>query len=215
MEGGRDLRLAATTNSSALRVLCFDGGGFRGKASLLILDRLMRAVSAITGSHPARPCQYFDLIAGTSTGGLIALMLGRLGYTTEQAIAKYTECASRIFSRVGSNIAWVATGYPKVDGRPLEHLLKEIGRAGGQDAELLEDPAPPTSHCRVLVQVAYTFLFISDPLPVFRHHHSSECPGLRTYPSALISLASNTHSLQPQVEDLGSCPCYVCSPGLL
>jgi len=25
------------------------------------------------------PCQYFDLICGTSTGGLNALMLGRLG----------------------------------------------------------------------------------------------------------------------------------------
>jgi patatin-like phospholipase/acyl hydrolase len=25
------------------------------------------------------PCQYFDLIGGTGTGGLIAIMLGRLG----------------------------------------------------------------------------------------------------------------------------------------
>lgn len=27
---------------------------------------------------PLRPCDVFDLICGTSTGGLIALMLGRL-----------------------------------------------------------------------------------------------------------------------------------------
>jgi len=29
-----------------------------------------------------RPCDCFDLIAGTSTGGLIAIMLGKLGMVT-------------------------------------------------------------------------------------------------------------------------------------
>jgi energy-coupling factor transporter ATP-binding protein EcfA2 len=205
----------APTNTRALRVLSLDGGGFRGKASLLILDSLMRAVSAKIGGQPVKPCQYFDLIAGTSTGGLVALMLGRLGYSTEEAIAKYTECVSCIFDRVGSNKTWIAAGFPKVDKRPLEHLLKKIGHAGGRDAELLEDPATSTPHCRVIVRVTCTRHSTSDPVPVFRHHHSSECARGRTYSSALVSITSATHSLWPQVEDLGGRPCHVCGPGLL
>ena len=34
--------------------------------------------ATIVEKPPARPCEYFDLICGTSTGGLNALMLGRL-----------------------------------------------------------------------------------------------------------------------------------------
>ena len=39
----------------------------------------MREIQRLNGdSHPPLPCEYFDLIGGTSTGGLIAIMLGRL-----------------------------------------------------------------------------------------------------------------------------------------
>ena len=48
-------------------------------SSLLILRELMEEIKRRTGAAQAPlPCQYFDLIGGTSTGGLIALMLGRL-----------------------------------------------------------------------------------------------------------------------------------------
>lgn len=62
------------------RLLSLDGGGFRGLSSLLIVQRIMEQIRRETHADVTPlPCQYFDLIGGTSTGGLIALMLGRLG----------------------------------------------------------------------------------------------------------------------------------------
>jgi patatin-like phospholipase/acyl hydrolase len=68
-----------------LRILSLDGGGIRGISSLYILKELMAQIerSRLTTiqpppAAPLRPCEVFDLICGTSTGGLIAIMLGRL-----------------------------------------------------------------------------------------------------------------------------------------
>jgi patatin-like phospholipase/acyl hydrolase len=61
-------------------ILSLDGGGVRGLSSLLILRDIMEEIERRPGmSSPAKPCDYFDLIGGTSTGGLIAIMLGLLG----------------------------------------------------------------------------------------------------------------------------------------
>ena len=68
-----------------LRILSLDGGGVRGISSLYVLKEVMAQVRRIRqGASPnqvvetPRPCEVFDLICGSSTGGLIALMLGRL-----------------------------------------------------------------------------------------------------------------------------------------
>ena len=61
------------------RILSLDGGGVRGLSSLLILKEIMEEIQRQNGSlDTPLPCDYFDLIGGTSTGGLIAVMLGRL-----------------------------------------------------------------------------------------------------------------------------------------
>jgi len=61
-------------------ILSFDGGGVRGLSSLLILREVMGEVqNKMETTETLKPCELFDLICGTSTGGLIAIMLGLLG----------------------------------------------------------------------------------------------------------------------------------------
>jgi patatin-like phospholipase/acyl hydrolase len=54
--------------SAELRLLALDGGGVRGLSALMIQEQLMEAVNPDT---PPKPCDYFDMIGGTSTGGTI------------------------------------------------------------------------------------------------------------------------------------------------
>lgn len=55
-----------------LRLLALDGGGVRGLSTLQILKQLM---DTIDPESPPKPCDYFDLIGGTSTGGSVSLSL--------------------------------------------------------------------------------------------------------------------------------------------
>ena len=49
-----------------------DGGGIRGLSELIILQEIMRRIQAQANlPQLPRPCDYFDLIGGTSTGGYI------------------------------------------------------------------------------------------------------------------------------------------------
>jgi uncharacterized protein len=73
------------------RILTIDGGGIKGVFPAAFLATLEQQL--------ARPvADYFDLIAGTSTGGIIALGLG-LGLTAQEMLDLYKVYATRIFPR--------------------------------------------------------------------------------------------------------------------
>jgi patatin-like phospholipase/acyl hydrolase len=52
--------------TKGLCLLSLDGGGVRGLSTLVILDELMRKINP---NSPPKPCEIFDMIGGTSTGG--------------------------------------------------------------------------------------------------------------------------------------------------
>ncbi|KAH0589910.1 hypothetical protein H2248_000101 [Termitomyces sp. 'cryptogamus'] len=82
-----------------LRLLALDDGGTRGLSELLIIQELMKRLKFITHANTVpKPCEYFDLIGGVGTGGLIALILGRLGMHIDQAIEEYVRFTSRVYS---------------------------------------------------------------------------------------------------------------------
>ncbi|KAG4429784.1 hypothetical protein IFR05_014734 [Cadophora sp. M221] len=86
------------TDERSLRLLSFDGGGVRGLSSLLVLENVLEQVKNREQLTEAPlSWEYFDMIAGTSTGGLIVILLGRLKLSVKQCIELYEDVAKEIF----------------------------------------------------------------------------------------------------------------------
>lgn len=76
------------------RVLCIDGGGMRGLYTAALLDILIKRV---LGGKTADAGKAFDLIVGTSTGGILAAGLAH-GVPLENIIELYRNEGPRIFT---------------------------------------------------------------------------------------------------------------------
>lgn len=141
-------------DSAPIKLLSLDGGGIRGLSSLIILKYLMKRVRP---DNPPKPCEYFDLIGGTSTGGLIALMLGRLRMDVDTCIEKYGELSSRVFQpkRSGVNFLGKLKDFAKAEGKyrsgrleqEIKNMVEEV--EGNAQSRLLQ--TGPDAECRVFV----------------------------------------------------------------
>ncbi|KAE8398635.1 acyl transferase/acyl hydrolase/lysophospholipase [Aspergillus pseudonomiae] len=112
-----------------LRILSLDGGGIRGLSSLYILQNLMDKISHLEGRDGIKPYEYFDVIVGTSTGGLIAVMLGMLHMDIPACISQYTEIAPNIFPRdkFASGLRFTRERH-MFDPEPFAKVVKQLVR---------------------------------------------------------------------------------------
>jgi hypothetical protein len=101
---------------------------------LIILQELMHRVYVeAEGKAPSRdaippkPCDYFDLIVGTGTGGLIAIMLGRLRLDLETCKDVYVTMTKRVFE-TDKTIAGIPYKHTLFKASKLEEAIRECVR---------------------------------------------------------------------------------------
>jgi len=125
----------AKAKRKLVRILSIDGGGIRGIIPGQILVTVEEKLKARTGDENARIADYFDLIAGTSTGGILACAYlspdqndpARPKFTAQEVVNLYLERGNNIFSVPLKHKITTAGGtldekYPSAD---LEEALND------------------------------------------------------------------------------------------
>lgn len=114
-----------------ITILSIDGGGIRGVIAVRILQFLEQELQAIDGPG-ARLADYFDVVAGTSTGGLIAGMLtapdeqGRPRFTANDGMKFYKDDAKSIFVQRPSIIKLLLSLIgPRYSPDSLDRILRD------------------------------------------------------------------------------------------
>ncbi|GAV84791.1 Patatin domain-containing protein [Cephalotus follicularis] len=127
--------LQPPTYGNLITVLSIDGGGIRGIIPGTMLAFLEDQLQKLDGEE-ARIADYFDVIAGTSTGGLVTAMLtapneqNRPLFAAKDINDFYLEHCPKIFPQNSSAFASAtklvkSLQGPKYDGKYLHTLLKE------------------------------------------------------------------------------------------
>ena len=106
------------------KVLSIDGGGMKGIVSAIVLKHLEEKLKLYSGNENARIADYFDLIAGTSTGAILtALYL----YPTEKGESKYSAQEILDFYLIhGKGIFKRNFLYPVFDAKYTNKELKKL-----------------------------------------------------------------------------------------
>ena len=154
------------------RILCIDGGGIKGTLPAAFLKTLEEDLSGSIGN-------YFDLIAGTSTGGILALGIA-MGHEAKELLALYEERGPAIFGQETLEKAdqdWILAKIkklnaycrhwikPKHDADVLERELKAVlkdARIGDARTRLILPAWNPDQRKPYIYKTAHHSRFTTD-----------------------------------------------------
>ncbi|CAH2042617.1 unnamed protein product, partial [Thlaspi arvense] len=159
--------LQPPTYGNLITVLSIDGGGIRGIIPGIILAFLESELQKLDGEE-ARISDYFDIIAGTSTGGLVTAMLtapdenNRPLFDAKGIKDFYLEHCPNIFPQTWHPcpLAKALSG-PKYDGQYLHRLVREKLRTTKLH-QTLTNIAIPTFDIKRLQPIIFSTYEVKD-----------------------------------------------------
>ncbi|CAN9312297.1 unnamed protein product [Alternaria alternata] len=130
---------------AGLRILSLDGGGVRG---IVILEVLRQIQQELGGRIKVQ--EFFDLIVGTSTGGILALGLGVKNWQVDHCRELFLRMVERAFTP--KFFGGVTLGTNKYHTKPLEEAFSECFKHETMFGGIRETPL--ASACKVAVTSA-------------------------------------------------------------
>ncbi len=167
-----------TAEGQPFRILCLDGGGIRGVFTASVLAKW----ESMTGHRAA---DHFDLIAGTSTGGILALGLG-LGLTAQAIVDFYRSEGPHIFPMTSlAKRSWRGFRHwmgAKFDASELEQRLSVAYGKSTLGQKLGDSPN------RLLIT---SYNLTSDDLGFYRTSHHPSVAGHDHLPAVTVARATS------------------------
>lgn len=135
------------------KMLTLDGGGIRGALTLEVLVKIEHMLAQATGKGAGfRLCQFFDYIAGTSTGAIIAAALAR-GMSAREVLTFYKEAGPDMFDK-----AWILDRVRHLyETKPLADQLQGVFGA---------DTTLEPQHLKCLLLVVTRNITTDSPWPI-------------------------------------------------
>jgi patatin-like phospholipase/acyl hydrolase len=182
-----------TSSGRLFRILALDGGGLRGAFTAAVLAKW----ATMLGTDGGRDLiKHFDLVAGTSTGAILAIGLG-LGLKPLQVLDFYQQEGSTIFPPGRSVRHWLKS---KHDADILRSTLTKIFKTG----MLSQD-----SCCRLVIPTVRAAHGVAEVIVTAHSKDRTGFANCLAVDAALASAAAPTYFDEAAVHDTVSEECYL------